>query len=126
MSSVKFATESQHYDEALQRWLGKSEERYLFSVMDLDGCKRLYTSPYDYEKYTLQLVQAETVERWRTRLTELAAQSKWPAQLPETREWRLNFPEKRRLEMLQEKSYEIPLATTAIEEEEPPADGSWW
>ena len=83
-------------------------------------------SSCDYEKYTLQLVQAETVDRWRTRLTELAGQSKWPSQLPETREWRLNFPEKRRLEMLQEKAYEIPLATTAIEEEEPPADGSWW
>lgn len=121
--SVKFAIESSHYDESLQCWLGKKEERYLFSVMALGGHKRLYTSPYDYEKYTLQLVDTETVDRWQQRLSKLA-EGKWPAHLPETREWSIHFPEKRRLEMLEENAYEIPLAT--VEEQEDPQDGSWW
>ena len=124
--SVKFAVESSHYDESLQRWLGKKEEQYLFSVMDLTGNKRLYSSPYDYEKYTLQLVRADTVDRWQQRLTKLAA-GKWPKQLPETREWDIHFPEKRRLEMLEENAYEIPLATAEEQDEdEAPQDGSWW
>lgn len=124
--SIKFAMQPSHYDQALQRWLGKKEERYLFSVMNLDGEKRLYTSPYDYEKYTLQLVEQATVEQWQARLTALA-QDKWPAHLPETREWALNFPEKRRMDMLEENAYEIPLPeATAADDEEDPQDGSWW
>ena len=122
--SIKFAMQSSHYDEALQCWLGKKEERYLFSVMTLDGKKRLYTSPYDYEKYTLQLVAPATVEQWQTRLTGLTQDKKWPTHLPETREWALNFPEKRRLEMLEENAYEIPLPAGADDED--PQDGSWW
>jgi hypothetical protein len=122
MSTVKFAIPSVHYDDALQRWLGKKEERYLFSVMTSDGDKRLYTSPYDYEKYTLQLVKEATVEQWKMRLAALA-EGKWPAGLPETREWGLNFPEERRQEMLEENAYEIPLAVVEDEEGE---DGSWW
>lgn len=123
--SIKFAMQPSHYDQALQCWLGKKEERYLFSVMNLDGDKRLYTSPYDYEKYTLQLVAPATVAQWQTRLTGLAQGNKWPAHLPETREWSLNFPEKRRLEMLEENAYEIPLPDMT-EDEEDPKDGSWW
>jgi hypothetical protein len=122
MSTVKFAMPSVHYDDLLQQRLGKKEERYLFSVMAHGGKKRLYTSPYDYEKYTMQLVKQATVEQWKTRLAGLAAAGKWPAGLPETREWELNFPEQSRQEMLEENAYDIPLAEVEDEGE----DGSWW
>jgi hypothetical protein len=89
--------------------------------MSLEGNKRLYTSPYDYEKYTHQLVHEDTVERWRQRLAVLAA-GKWPRGLPETREWKLHFPEKVRAELLEEKAYDIPV----LEEEEEPETSGWW
>ena len=124
--AVQFAMQDEPYDVSLQQWLGKKAENYLFSVMTLDGNKRLYTSPYDYEKFTGQLVNDHTVQCWRDRLTKLA-EGKWPQGLPETREWTLLFPVEKRAELLEENAYEIPRPDhDGGEEEEDPGDGSWW
>ena len=69
-------------DDQLQRWVGKWPERWLFSVMPLDGGdKVLFLSPYDYERSTLQLLDnEEVIARWRARVEALLhkRRGKWP------------------------------------------------
>ena len=75
----------------LETWVGHPNEKWLFSVMPLDGGgKRLYSTPYEYEMSTRQLIDTEsTVEAWHARVHALYQKEshRWPEALPVPPHW---------------------------------------
>lgn len=79
-------------NSGLQAWVGHSNEKWLFSVMPLDGVggKQLYSTPYDYEMSTRQLIRFEsTVEAWHARVQEMYEKNshRWPTALAVPPHW---------------------------------------
>ena len=82
---------SNNSNDALQAWVGHKNEKWLFSVMPLDGgTKRLYSTPYEYEMSTRQLIQSQsTVDAWHARVQTLYKNNscRWPAELSVPPHW---------------------------------------
>lgn len=78
-------------NDALQAWVGHKNEKWLFSVMPLDGgTKRLYSTPYEYEMSTRQLISCQsTVDAWHARVQTLYNNNshRWPAELSVPPHW---------------------------------------